>query len=75
MQVVGVDIIGPLPGSEAGNLYVLVASDSFTKWVDVYATPNQEAFTVASDKMLYRFSPWHLNNSIQIMDGNLSLTS
>ena len=27
MQVVGVDIMGPLPQNEAGNLYVLVASD------------------------------------------------
>ena len=60
LQVVGVDIMGPLPESEAGNLYVLVASDYFTKWVEVYAIPNQEAITVAkklTDEMFCRFSP------------------
>lgn len=60
MQVVGVDIMGPLPESEAGNLYVLVASDYFTKWVEVYAIPNQEAITIAkklTDEMFCRFSP------------------
>jgi hypothetical protein len=60
MQVVGVDIMGPLPESEAGNSYVLVASDYFTKWVEVYAIPNQEAITVAkklTDEMFCRFSP------------------
>ena len=60
LQVVGVDIMGPLPESEAGNLYVLVASDYFTKWVEVYVIPNQEAITVAkklTDEMFCRFSP------------------
>ena len=60
MQVVGVDIMGPLPESENGNLYVLVASDYFTKWVEVYAIPNQEVITVAkklTDEMFCRFSP------------------
>ena len=60
LQVVGVDIMGPLPESEAGNLYVLVASEYFTKWVEVYAIPNQEAITVAkklTDEMFCRFSP------------------
>ena len=60
MQVVGVDIMGPLPESEAGNLYELVASDYFTKWVEVYAIPNQEAITVAkklTDETFCRFSP------------------
>ena len=43
MQFVAVDILGPLPESEAGNTYILVASDDFTCWVEAYPMPNQEA--------------------------------
>ena len=60
MQVVAVDILGPLPESTAGNCYVLVAADYFTKWVETYAIPNQEAVTVAkklTEQMFCRFSP------------------
>jgi hypothetical protein len=60
MQVVAVDILGPLPKSITGNTYVLVAADYFTKWVEAYAIPNQEATTVAwklTDQMFCRFSP------------------
>ena len=52
--------MGPLPESETGNKYVLVASDYFTKWTEVYAILNQEATTVAqklTDEMFCRFSP------------------
>ena len=31
MQIVAVDILGPLPESTAGNLYILVVGDYFTK--------------------------------------------
>lgn len=60
MQIVATDIMGPLPESAAGNSYVLVASDYFNRWVEVYAIPNQEALTVARklvDEMFCRFSP------------------
>ena len=31
MQMVATDILGPFPKSESGNLYILVATDYFTK--------------------------------------------
>ncbi len=60
MQIVAVDLLGPLPVTENGNSYVLVAADYFTRWVEAYPLPNQEAATVAKKltwEMFFRFSP------------------
>ena len=78
MQVVAVDILGPFPESTAGNTYVLVAGDYFTKWTEAYAIPNQEAITIARklvDQMFCCFSlPEHclLYTSPSPRDGLLS---
>lgn len=78
MQVVAVDVMDPLPESPSGNSYVLVASDYFTKWVEVYAIPNQEASTVAqklTDEMFCRFSPpeqFHSDQGKQFESGLIS---
>jgi hypothetical protein len=53
MQRMAIYILGPLPVSSAGNRYILVASDYFTKWTEVFALPNQEASTIAD--VLARF--------------------
>ena len=42
MQIVAVDIMGPLPETSSGNWYALEASDYFTGWVEAYGIPNQE---------------------------------
>jgi transposase InsO family protein len=47
MERIAIDIVGPLPVTEHGNKYMLVAMDYFTKWPEVYAIPDQEAVTVA----------------------------
>ena len=36
LQTVCVDILGPLPETETGSRYVLVAVDHFTKWAEAY---------------------------------------
>ncbi|XP_018791132.1 PREDICTED: uncharacterized protein K02A2.6-like [Bactrocera latifrons] len=41
------DVAGPFPTSMAGNKYLLVVTDYFSKRPEVYALPNQEAKTVA----------------------------
>eukprot|EP00731_Ephydatia_muelleri_P038117 Em0659g1a len=59
LQLVAVDIVGPLTPSRTENTYILVASDYFTRWVEAYAIPNQEAVTVANklvDEFFCRFS-------------------
>ena len=60
MQMVAVDILGPLLESDTGNSYILVATDYFTRWVEAYPIPNQEAVTVAkklTDELFFRFGP------------------
>ena len=41
------DFVGPLPITPRGNRYILVGTDSFTKWVEVFAVPDQSAETTA----------------------------
>ena len=47
MQRVALDLFGPLPVTRRGNKYILVVTDYFTRWVEAYSLPNQEAATVA----------------------------
>ena len=59
MQIIAVDILGPLPKSAVGNSYILVVGDYFTRWMEAYDIKNQEAATVAQklvDEIFCRFS-------------------
>ena len=47
MERITMDIVGPFPASDSGNRYVLVVVDCFTKWLEAYPLPNQEASTIA----------------------------
>ena len=54
----GIDILGPLPLSNKGNRYIQVATDAFTKWVEIMAIPDQTAETCAShlvDEIISRY--------------------
>ena len=54
MERVAMDIMGPLPRTTSGNKYILVVGDYFTKWIEAYPIPNQEAKTVA-DVLTFEF--------------------
>ena len=53
------DLTGPFPESPEGNRYILVVGDYFTKWMEAYTLPDQEATTVEKklvDEFFCRFS-------------------
>ena len=59
LQMVACDILGPLPTTATGNTYVLVIGDNFTRWMEAFAIPNQEAPTIAQklvNEFFCRFS-------------------
>ncbi|KRZ81840.1 Gypsy retrotransposon integrase-like protein 1 [Trichinella sp. T8] len=43
MEIVAVDILGPVPRSKNGNSYIMVVTDYFTRWVEAYELPKQLA--------------------------------
>src|SRR5438034_5843859 len=45
--MIGVDFVGPLPITENGNRYIIVAMDYFTKWPEARAVENMKANTIA----------------------------
>ena len=47
MERVAIDLLGPLPKSDSGNLWVLVVGDYCTKWIEAYPLPDATATTVA----------------------------
>ena len=66
LQLVAVNILGPLPESTKGNSYLLVVGDYFMRWMEDYPIPNQEASSVAktlTDK--FSCDSPHLNSSTQ----------
>ena len=68
MQVIAVDITGPFPESNAGNRYIIVVRDYFSKWIEAYSIPDQEAKTVATklvDEFFCRYSSPELIHSDQ----------
>jgi transposase InsO family protein len=57
---VHIDLTGPLPKTDRGHQYILVAKDALTKWIEVFALQNKEAETVAeciADEIIYRHGP------------------
>jgi hypothetical protein len=46
MEVINIDLIGPLPPDRYGNEYILVIRDAFSRWTELHAIPSKEATAV-----------------------------
>ena len=54
MERVSIDVLGPLTETHQGNSYILVVGDYWTKWMEAYPIPDQQAETVA-EKLVNEF--------------------
>jgi transposase InsO family protein len=45
-QLVEIDIVGPFNVTENGRKYIMTCIDTYTKWPEAYAIPNQETETI-----------------------------
>lgn len=59
MDIVGMDLMGPLPQSDRGNRYVIVFCDYLTRYVEAFALKDIQAVTVARvlvEELICRYS-------------------
>jgi len=47
-QHIGVDVVGPFPTSQNGNVYILTVVDHFTRWAEAIPIPDQTTKTIAN---------------------------
>ena len=48
LATLSTDLVGPFPITPRNNRYILVGTDHFTKWVEVFAVPDQTAVTTGN---------------------------
>ena len=48
---IAVDKMGPLNETERRNRYIVLVQDYFSKWMEAYPVPNEQATTVAKKKL------------------------
>ena len=46
-EIINIDVVGPLPTTENGNRYIIVAVDLFSKWMECAAVPSFSAVITA----------------------------
>ncbi|ROT66947.1 hypothetical protein C7M84_015001 [Penaeus vannamei] len=69
MERVAVDVTGPFPAIAAGNRFILVAMDYFTKWPEAYPITNHEAVTVAEVLVNQFFSRFGVSGELHSDQG------
>ena len=70
MERVAMDKMGPIPLSNRNNKYVLVIQDYFSKLVEAYLLPDQEAETVAQVFVEQFVSHWGVRMQIHTNQGS-----
>lgn len=55
-EKIALDIVGPLPASKTGNIYILTLQDCLTKYVQAYPLPNQTTNAIL-DQLIKKYIP------------------
>ena len=58
-EILGIDLIGPLPATEAGHKHVCTVTDLFTKWVFARPVKSKSSADVADVilELIYSYGP------------------
>jgi len=64
LELITMDIVGPLPPSKSGNKYILVVFDYFTRWVEAFGISSQNSVTVANCIVDSVFCRWRLPSQL-----------
>lgn len=62
---IGIDLIGPLPATKAGNKYIITLMDYFSKWPEAAALPDKKADSVAL--FLYKMICRYVHTYVQML--------
>lgn len=73
-DLIGMDILGPLPESKNKKKYILVVCDYLTKWTEAFALPNQKSETIAKILIEEIFCRHGVPNKIMTDRGNAFLS-
>jgi hypothetical protein len=69
MEILSVDILGPLPLTIQNNEYVIICGCYFTKWKMAFAVPIHTAYTVADTLITQVFLQYGFPTQIQTDQG------
>ena len=69
MERIAIDIIGLLPQTTSGNNYIVVVCDYFSKWVECYPLPDQQAGTVGDTLVTNFFTRFGIPYTLHIGQG------
>ena len=68
LATLSIDMVGPFPVTSRNNRYILVVTDHFTKWVEIFAVPDQSATTTTNvilNEVIARYgSPLSIHNDL-----------
>jgi hypothetical protein len=73
-QIIGMDIVGRLPKTNAGNKFVLVIVDYASRWPEAVPMPDQEATTIAKAFINKWIARWGVPETV-VTDQGTNFTS